>query len=128
MAKTGRPRIQIDEAQFKDLCNMLCTEAEIAAFFHCDIDTLWRWCKRTYKKPFAEVFAEFSANGKMSLRRKQFALAEKSAAMAIFLGKNYLGQTDQVENKIEFENDGFIDALKGQAQDTFKNAGDIVEE
>ena len=128
MAKTGRPRIQIDETQFKDLCNMLCTEAEIAAFFHCDTDTLWRWCKRTYKKPFTEVFAEFSANGKMSLRRKQFALAEKSAAMAIFLGKNYLGQTDQIENKVEFENDGFIDALKGQAQDTFKNAGDIVEE
>ena len=128
MAKTGRPRIQIDEAQFKDLCNMLCTEEEIAGFFHCDRDTLWRWCKRTYKKPFTEVFKEFSANGKMSLRRKQFALAEKSAAMAIFLGKNYLGQTDQVENKIEFENDGFIDALKGQAQDTFKNAGDIVEE
>ena len=33
----------------------------------------------------------------MSLRRNQFKLAEKSAAMAIFLGKNYLGQTDRFE-------------------------------
>ncbi len=30
----------------------------------------------------------------MSLRRFQFKLAQRSAAMAIFLGKNYLGQSD----------------------------------
>lgn len=33
--------------------------------------------------------------GKTSLRRTQFRLAEKNAAMAIFLGKNYLDQTDK---------------------------------
>lgn len=33
-----------------------------------------------------------------------------------------------VQDKVEFENDGFIDALKGQAEDTFKDSGDIVEE
>ena len=33
--------------------------------------------------------------GFISLRRKQFELAEKSPAMAIFLGKQYLGQTDK---------------------------------
>jgi hypothetical protein len=32
----------------------------------------------------------------MSLRRYQFKLAQKSAAMAIFLGKNYLGQKDNI--------------------------------
>ena len=37
--------------------------------------------------------------GKISLRRAQFRLAEKSAAMAIFLGKNYLGQRDAVETE-----------------------------
>lgn len=33
-------------------------------------------------------------HAKMSLRRKQFKLAEKLAPMAIFLGKNMLGQKD----------------------------------
>ena len=34
---------------------------------------------------------------KIKLRRNQFKLSEKSAAMAIFLGKNYLGQRDAIE-------------------------------
>ena len=32
---------------------------------------------------------------KIRLRNAQIKLAEHSAAMAIFLGKNYLGQTDE---------------------------------
>ena len=31
----------------------------------------------------------------MSLRMKQFKLASRSAAVAIFLGKNYLGQSSE---------------------------------
>ena len=34
---------------------------------------------------------------KISLRKNQLKLSEKSAAMAIFLGKQYLGQRDVVE-------------------------------
>ena len=34
---------------------------------------------------------------RIKLRRNQLKLSEKSAAMAIFLGKNYLGQTDRIE-------------------------------
>lgn len=33
----------------------------------------------------------------------------------------------EVDNRIEFESDGFMEALKGQVKDTFKEAGDIVE-
>lgn len=32
-----------------------------------------------------------------------------------------------VEGKVDFEADGFMEALKGQVKDTFKEAGDIVE-
>lgn len=35
--------------------------------------------------------------GRASLRRKQFAMAEKNPAMAIWLGKQYLGQADKKE-------------------------------
>lgn len=97
MAKMGRPRIEIDEQQFEGLCSLQCTLQEMAGFFHCSEDTVENWCKRTYNITFSEAFKKYSAKGKMSLRRIQFKLAEKSAAMAIFLGKNYLGQRDRYE-------------------------------
>ena len=36
----------------------------------------------------------------MSLRRKQWNLAETNASMAIFLGKQFLGQTDKVDQNL----------------------------
>lgn len=92
----GRPRKDIDQNQFENLCALQCTLEEISGFFHCSEDTVERWCKRTYNETFAETYKKHSAKGKMSLRRTQFRLAEKSAAMAIFLGKQYLGQSDNV--------------------------------
>lgn len=127
-SKMGRPKKVINQTQFETMCGLHCTQEEICAILGITDKTLNSWCKETYNgATFSEVFAQKVAIGNMSLRRAQFKLAEKNAAMAIFLGKNYLGQTDQVETKIEFEDDGFIAALKGQAQDTFQNAGDIVE-
>lgn len=96
----GRPRIEIDQEQFEKLCKMQCTEEEIAAWYGCSVDTIERWCKRTYKGSFAEVFAQKRTGGKASLRASQWKLAQKSPAMAIFLGKNYLGQTDRVEQTV----------------------------
>lgn len=90
----GRPRKEIDEELFKKLCGIQCTLTEIAGVFDCSDDTIENWCKRTYGKIFSEVYKTASANGKISLRRTQFALAAKSPAMAIFLGKQYLGQRD----------------------------------
>ena len=93
---TGRPRKEIDNKIFENLCGLQCTLEEIAGVFDCSVDTIERWCKREYGVPFAEVYKKHSAKGKTSLRRIQFKLAEKSAAMAIFLGKNYLGQKDNI--------------------------------
>lgn len=124
----ARPRKEIDKKNFESMCAYQCTQEEICAFLGVTDKTLSNWCKKTYGLRFSEVFKQKREIGKMSLRRKQWKLADKSASMAIFLGKNYLGQTDQVETKIELETDGFIEALKGQAEETFKDAGDIVEE
>ena len=49
---------------------------------------------------FSEVFKEKRGLGKISLRRNQWRLAEKRATMAIWLGKQYLGQKDQVEASV----------------------------
>ena len=93
---TGRPQKEIDKKIFENLCGLQCTLEEIAGVFDCSADTIERWCKREYGETFAETYKKHSAKGKMSLRRIQFKLAEKSAAMAIFLGKNYLGQKDSI--------------------------------
>ena len=95
MSKTGRPRVEIEARTFEKLCGLQCTETEIADFFGCGVSTLTRWCKREYGKTFEEIFSEKKARGKISLRRLQWQLAEKSPAMAIFLGKNYLEQRDE---------------------------------
>lgn len=109
---------KIDRRQFETLCGIQCTEEEICAVFDVSKDTLLRWCKRTYKKSFAEVFKEKKACGKISLRRSQWKMAEKNATMAIWLGKQYLGQKDVIEQKSDVKLDnGFIEALNAAVEE-----------
>lgn len=118
MAKTGRPKIEIDQKQFEGLCAIFCTEEEIADFFDCSVDTIGRWCKRTYDLTFAEVYKKKSAKGKASLRRMQYKAAESgNISMLIFLGKNYLGQTDRPEIEQTNNNDISITVRAATAAD-----------
>ena len=98
----GRPRKQIDKKTFCDLLAIGCEGDEICWFFRDDsgrpicIDTLSDWCKREFGCSFSEYKRQNSGMLlKIQLRRNQFELSKKSAAMAIFLGKNWLGQTDE---------------------------------
>lgn len=93
----GRPKKEIDKDTFESLCSIFCTKEEICGVLKITDKTLDRWCRETYNERFSEVYKVVSADGKKSLRRAQFELAKKSAAMAIFLGKNYLGQRDSFE-------------------------------
>lgn len=95
----GRPRKRIDKEVFEKLCGIMCTEDEICGVFGITDKTLSKWCKETYGQGFSDVYKIMSSDGKISLRRKQWKLADKSAAMAIFLGKNYLGQKDVIEQE-----------------------------
>ena len=110
---------EIDKDLFERFCGIFCTQEEIASFFKCDIRTLERWCKRTYNRSFVEVYKIYTETGKMSLRRMQFKLAEKSPAMAIFLGKNMLGQSDNVrmETQVDGKLADLIDGLKEPIND-----------
>lgn len=96
----ARPRKEIDESQFRKLCQIQCTLTEIAAWFECSEDTIERWCKRELGQSFAEAHKIFGVDGKISLRRYQFKLAEKNVTMAIWLGKQYLGQKDTHEYNV----------------------------
>lgn len=108
----------INQKQFESLCGMQCTEEEIMAFFSVSKDTLIRWCKNTYGVDFATIYKEKRQIGFASLRRSQFELAKTNASMSIWLGKQYLGQTDKVDVGISSnEDDDLTKAIKG----AFKN-------
>ena len=106
----ARPRKEIDKKQFENLCGLQCTKEEICAFFEITDKTLDGWCKRTYNLGFSDVFREKRGIGRISLRRSQFELAKKNAAMAIWLGKQYLSQCDQVKIEVKKENN-LLDVL-----------------
>ena len=109
MARMGRPLKEISKTDFEKLCGLLCTEEDIANYFECSVDTIERWCKREYKETFADAYKRFSVRGKVSIRRNQMALSKRNAAMAIWLGKQYLGQRD--EQSIEISS-GYDDSVK----------------
>ncbi len=88
---------KINQDLFEKLCGIQCTKEEICSVLNVSEKTLNRWCKRTYGENFSPVFAKKRMFGCSSLRRMQWKLAEKNATMAIFLGKNYLGQRDNIE-------------------------------
>lgn len=93
----GRPRKEIDQKQFENLCAIQCTQEEVCQFFDVTDKTLTSWCKRTYDKSFSEIFAIKRGQGKISLRRAGFELAQRNPAVHIFYAKNFLGMTDKQE-------------------------------
>ena len=102
----GRPKIQIDYNTVEKLANIQCTQEEIASFLDISVRTLQR------DEEFCRIYKKGQDNGKMSLRRMQYKLAEKNTAMAIFLGKQYLGQRDNIEVEHNAQN-GILGDLIG---------------
>lgn len=105
MANRGRPPAEFDKKEFMNLVGLGCTQEEISWWFRdetgkpANIDTLSRWCLRTFGENFQEYYKKNGGMAmKISLRKNQLKLSEKNAGMAIFLGKNYLGQKDYFES------------------------------
>lgn len=92
-------QVKINQEQFEKLCALQCTKDEIAGMFDVCSDTLLNWCKETYNTDFSTIYKIKSQNGKISLRRAQYKLAlEKlNPTMLVWLGKQYLNQTEKVE-------------------------------
>jgi PBSX family phage terminase large subunit len=100
----GRPKKEINQRQFESLCGLQCTQQEICDFFNLTDKTLTNWCKKTYGESFSEVFRQKRGNGKISLRRSQWQAAEKgNASLLIWLGKQYLSQSETPAKEAEKE-------------------------
>src|ERR1700716_4100420 len=97
MAKRGA-RVEIDLTELERLCAIQATDQEIAAWFGVTTRTIER--RRTEAK-FAAIMERGKAKGRISVRRMQMKLLEQgNATMGIWLGKQLLGQTDQVTHEV----------------------------
>jgi len=88
----GRPKKKIDYELVKKLAYIQCTQEEISSILAISTRTLQR------DTEFCRIYKNGMDNGKMSLRRLQWKAAEKgNNTMLIWLGKQYLNQTDKQE-------------------------------
>lgn len=97
----GRPIKQLNEVgkeMVRKLAAVMCTEEEIASVLDVTVEVLHN---RLNHDAFLEAYKKGKEEGKASLRRTQFELAKKNANMAIWLGKQYLGQKDKSEEEME---------------------------
>jgi hypothetical protein len=110
----GRTPKEINWDLFEQLCEIQCTQSEIASVLKVHVDTLRNKAKAHYEEEdFSTIYKKYTENGKSSLRRHQFLLSKKNAAMAIWLGKQWLGQKDHLpEAQVNEEiNKRFIEVM-----------------
>lgn len=92
--RAGRPRLEFDLKQVEQLAAIQCTDGEIAAVLNCSRDTILR--RKAENSDFAAAIEKGRESGKASLRRMQWRAANAgNTGMLVWLGKQYLGQTDK---------------------------------
>jgi hypothetical protein len=93
--KVGRPKTILNLDELEKLCRLNCTMPEIASYFNIPLRTLED--KYTNDKDIRNTIDKGRNQGKLSLRRKQIQILDETnnATMAIWLGKQLLGQRDK---------------------------------
>lgn len=97
--KTGRPKKIINYQIVEKLAQIFCTQEEIARVLDISVRTLQRDDK------FCRIYKNGITEAKKSLRRAQLQTAlTGNSTMLIWLGKQYLGQTEK--NVVDVNGDG----------------------
>ena len=91
-----RPKANIDAKQVAALAGIGCTQEEIGAVLGCT--------PRTLRNRFPNELRDGMNLMRSSIRRWQYAKAKDgNVAMLIWLGKQYLGQSERQETKLTEE-------------------------
>jgi IS30 family transposase len=102
----GRKKIQIDWNLVDDMLSKFCDGTEIAEALGINKETLYNAVQREKKLDYSDYKAQKRAEKKASLRAKQIELAEKGdRGMLIWLGKQYLNQSDRQQQDIKISQD-----------------------
>ncbi len=112
--KVGRPKTELNLDEIEKLCRLNCTMPEIAYYFDIPLRTLED--KYTNDQQVRQSIDRGRAHGMLSLRRKQIQIMDENnnATMAIWLGKQILGQKDRQEiiSDINIEEKKVIDITR----------------
>lgn len=100
----ARPRKVIDPKQVEQLASIGCSGEEIAGVLGCHRDTIYA--------RFSDSIKSGHARRDASVRRTQYELAVKkqNVVMAIWLGKQHLGQRDKSDVSITTISDEELEA------------------
>ena len=106
----GRPRFNLDLSEVEKLCAIGCTHQEIADWLRVSKRALEYWLDdeqtlhpikdsetgKTTSHTLREIMDRGYARMKISIRRQQIKLLQEgNATMGVWLGKQWLGQTDR---------------------------------
>lgn len=95
----------INPEDVRKLAEKFWAKSEIAAFLECHVDTI--------TNRFQEIYLKGRENGKAKLRDIQLRSAMGgNVTMQIWLGKQYLGQTDKQETEINLPQEIIIELPK----------------
>jgi hypothetical protein len=105
--KRGRPKSAVDIEQLEKLAGLACTIEEAAAFLGISKRTLLR---RLEDPRFKQVWEDGLLKGNVSLRRRQWAIAQSDSpsavTMLLHLSRFRLGQHDKSLVEITGKNSG----------------------
>jgi hypothetical protein len=93
----------------RECASLFCRIGETSRILGCSHQAFTACLKMD--EDVSEAWEDGLAHASMALRRTQLELAKKAPGMAIFLGKNYLGQVDEPKVKDRDDN-----ALKRQLE------------
>jgi hypothetical protein len=85
---------KIDRRKFETLYRLPCPVEDICAYFVCTKEQLEDWCLFTYEMSLDEKMAQGEAIARIRLRQMQRDAAVRNATLTIWLGRQYLGQTN----------------------------------
>lgn len=113
LLKVGRKKIKANWDKIAKEVNMQqviywiglqATAEEIAGAFRISNETLNNRLREEFGCNFLDLKKQLGngSDGKLKLRMNQFKMSETNASMAIWLGKQYLGQTDKPASEGEF--------------------------
>ena len=98
------PSKPITDQMFDQIVSMIrihCTQNEICNIIGMSATTLNRRLTERVYDNFEVLYKKHNDEGKASIRRMQWQAAEKgNSAMLVWLGKQYLSQTDKVDARI----------------------------
>ena len=99
--KRGRPKLDIDPDKVEMLASFGRSTVEIAKLHNCD--------EHTIRKRFRSELERGRESMKIKLRQLQWKQAENgNTSLLIFLGKQYLGQSDRNELELVGNLEGIL--------------------